>query len=221
MSFFSFLGNLFGGGGGGASRDAERLAQKQANDIRSDADIKAEKLRTGMANIDNAFAGFDDNYFAKLAKDYTDYAMPQLQSQYDDTKKNITFALARKGNLASTTAGDQYGMLDRQNAFNKTDIEGKGADYAAQQRAAIQANKQDIVGQLNTTYDADAANNLALSMSKSLQVPKTNFNPLGQMFTNISAVAAQAKQASDSNPGGYNPGARTYNPNNPGSYVWG
>lgn len=202
--------NIFGGGGGGAARQSEKIAQQQADQAQADAAAKAEKLRTGMANIDNAFAPFDDTYFAGLAKNYTDYAMPQLQDQYDQAKKDITFALARKGNLNSTTAGDQYALLDRENALNTTNIYSTAQDYANQARSDVASNKSAVQSQLGSTYDADAANSDALERARVLTAPK-GFSPLGQMFTNISALAAQSKLASDANPYNATYGAKSYN----------
>jgi hypothetical protein len=164
-----------------------------------------------MANIDTAFAPFDDNYFAGIQSKYNDYALPQLQDQYNQAKNNIVFSLARKGNLNSSTAGDLYGELDRENATNLVGIEGAGKDYANQARSAVEANRKDITGQLNTTYDADSANNLALTAAKSLAVAKPSFSPLGQLFQNISAVAAQNRLASDPyGAAGPTGGARTF-----------
>ncbi len=203
---------IFGGGGG--ARAAEKLQQQQADEATADAQKKANALQVGMGNINTAFSGFDDNYFSGLAKNYTDYAMPQLQDQYDLAKKDITYSLARKGDLASTTAGDQQALLDKQNARNIVGVEGAGADVANQARRDVQANKQDVISQLNTTYDAGSANDMALSAAKSLAVPKS-FSPIGQLFTNVSALAAQSKLASDgSTPGVYpyggNTGAQIY-----------
>ena len=202
---------IFGGGGG--ARAAEVQQQKQADEASADAAQKATALREGNANIDKAFSGFDDNYFNGLQRNYTDYAMPELQDQYDQSRKNIVYSLARKGNLNSTVAGDQYGLLDKELAKNMVGIEGAGADYANQARRDVQANKQDVIGQLNTTYDAASANDMALSASKALAVPKS-VSPLGQLFTNVSALAAQSKLASDSATAGAYPygtvGAQTY-----------
>jgi hypothetical protein len=199
---------IFGGGGG--ARAAEKLQQTQANEVRSDADEKAGKLREGNAAIDNAFSGFNDDYFSKLQRDYTDYAMPQYQDQYNDAKNNIVFSLARHGNINSTVAGDQYADLDKEAAKAMVGIQGTGADIANSARRDVQADKQDVIGQLNTSYDVGSATDSALSAAKALAVPKS-FSPLGQLFTNISAVAAQNKLASTGNPELYgNYGARNY-----------
>lgn len=206
---------LFGGGGG--DRAAEKLQQQQADQATADAKAKAEKLRTGMAGIDNAFGGFNEDYFSGLAKNYTDYATPQLKDQYDEAKKNIVYSLARKGNLASTTAGDQYALLDKENARNLTGISSTAGDYANSARRDVAANKNEVIGQLNSTYDADSSVNDALSRSRMLATPPS-FSPLGNLFTNISALAAQNRLASDGRDQGGG-GARTYGINPSSSYL--
>jgi hypothetical protein len=208
---------IFGGGNGGAKALAAQQ-QQQATEARTDADTKAASLRTGMANINQAFGGFTDDYFNNLAKNYTDYATPQLQDQYDEAKKNIVYALARKGNLASSTYGDQLALLDRQNATAQTGIEGTASDYANQARRDVQSNKNDVISQLNSNYDADAANASALSSAKALAVP-VSFSPLGNLFTNISAMAAQNKLASEGNPAATQYGAKLFGSSGGSSYA--
>lgn len=193
---------IFGGGNSGAKQLAAQQ-QQQADQARADTNRKNAALQTGMGNIDAAFQGFDDNYFNNLAKNYEDYAKPQLQDQYDQQKKNLIYALARKGNLNSTVAGDQQALLDQQNARNLTGIESTGMDYAAQARRDVQAARNDVTGQLNSSYDADAANTAAMAAAKSLAVP-VSFSPLGNLFTNVSALAAQNKLATDAGPANSN-----------------
>jgi hypothetical protein len=182
--------------GGGAARALQVQQQQQADEATADAQKKAASLQSGMANINDAFGGFDDNYFNNIATQYENYAQPQLQDQYDQAKKNIVYSLARKGNLNSSVAGDQYALLDKQNATDLTGIESAANSLANNARQTVQSNKQDVIGQLDSTYDADAANSAALSAAKSLAAP-VSFSPLGTMFSNIAATAAQAKLASD------------------------
>lgn len=203
---------IFGGGGGGA-KELARQQQQQADEARADADKKAAALKTGKANIDNAFSMFNDDFFNNIAKSYTDYATPQLEDQYDLAKKNITYALARNGTTNSSIAGDEFGQLAKQYATNITGIQGAGQDYANKARSDVASNKNDVTNQLYATNDADSANTAALAASKALAAP-VSFSPLGQLFTNIAAVAAQNKLASDAT-GGVGGGARLFGSNNP------
>lgn len=206
------------GGGGGASKDLARQQQQQADEARADQQRKSAALRTGMGNIDNAFAGFNDDYFAKLSQNYRDYAKPQLDDQYGEAKKNIVYSLARKGNLNSTVNGDQMALLDRQYANNETGLEGAASDVANSARRDVQSNKDAVIAQLNTSYDSDAATTEALARAKAVATP-ISFSPLGQLFTNVSAIAAQNKIAQDSNPANY--GARLFGGNRNGYGVGG
>jgi hypothetical protein len=183
----------FGGGGGAKALAAQQ--QKQADEARQDTERKAAALRKGSANIENAFSGFNDDYFSNLSKSYTDYAMPQLQEQYDEQKKNLIYALARKGNLNSSVYGDQLALLDKQNAANISQIEGTGADYANKARQGVQSARNNVTAQLNSTYDADATNAAAAQEARTLAAPVT-FSPLQNLFSNVSALAAQTKLAS-------------------------
>jgi hypothetical protein len=187
---------IFGGGGGG-DRALAAQQEKQAQEARQDADRKAAALRTGQSNIDQAFAGFDDNFFNGLSQSYMDYARPQLEDQYGQQQKNITYALARAGNLNSTVKGDQDAMLDKQYSLNLMGLNSNAGDVARSARQQIQSNKNDVTNQLNASYDSDAARTSAMAAAKTLAVPMS-FSPLGNLFTNVSALAAQSKLASDS-----------------------
>lgn len=204
---------LFGGDGG--SKELARQQQREADQARADAERKAAALRTGMSSIDSAFSAFDDAYFDNLSKSYLDYAKPQLDNQYKDQSDNITYALARGGNLNSSVKGDLFGKLDKQYALNLTGINSNASDVANNARRAVQSNRNDVVNQLNATYDTDAARTSALAAAKTLAVPQS-FSPLANLFTNVSALAAQNKLMSDSTGG--NMGARMFGGVSP-SYV--
>lgn len=215
---------IFGGGDGGAKALAAQQ-QQQADQARADATAREARINTGKANIDQAFSGFGDDFFNTLSKNYLDYAQPQLEDQYTQAKKNITYALARGGNTHSSAAGDQFGQLAKQYSTNQTGISGTAADYANQARRDVAADKSDVTNQLVATGDADAANAAALSAAKSLAVP-ISFSPLGSLFSNVSALAAQSKLAADATIPGYGggvggtgAGARLYGASGPGSYT--
>lgn len=193
--------------------------QSQVDQQKADAQARADAITTGKQNIDNAFSGFDDNFFNQLSNNYQSYAKPQLDDQYDQAKKDITYALARKGTLNSSVAGDEFGQLAKQYATNQTSIAGTGADYANNARRSVAADKSDVTNQLISTGDPDAASASALSSAKVLGMPPS-FSPLGNLFTNVSALAAQKKLASDgASVGGYgNVGAQLFGGASPSSY---
>ncbi len=204
---------IFGGGGGKAAKAAAQQQEKQAEqqtqlmmqqaeETRAEQERRTAAIAAGKGYIDEAFSAFDDSYFDKLSDSYLSYARPQLDDQYEEARKNITYALARKGTLNSSIAGDQYSKLDKQYATNLTGVMGTGADYANQVRRDVEANRNDATNQLISTGDADATRAASLSAAKTLMLPPS-FSPLGALFTNISALAAQNKLASDTAPVSY------------------
>lgn len=221
---------IFGGGDGGAKALAQQqqqqadaqtaLLNKQADEARADSDARTARISQGKQDINSAFSGFNDDYFNQLSKSYIDYAKPQLDDQYDQAKKNITYALARKGTLNSSIAGDQTALLDKQYATNETGLQGTAADYANSAQRDVIANKNDVTNQLVSTGDADTARTAALSAAKAVAAPPS-FSPLSNLFTNVSALAAQNKLASDANSYGSSSqiGARLFGSgSSPGSY---
>ena len=192
-----------------------QLMQQQADQTKADADARAASIATGKQSIDDAFSGFDDNFFNGVSKAYTDYAQPQLDDQYDQAKKNITYALARNGTINSSIAGDEFGTLAKQYATNQTGIQATGDNYANSERQSLAADKNDVTNQLVSSGDASGASTAALSSAKVLAQPPS-FSPLGTLFTNVSAVAAQNKLASDANGVGYgSTGARLFGATTP------
>ncbi len=186
--------------------------EKQAADTRADAEARDARIARGKGEIDSAFSSFNDDFFNQLSDNYVKYAQPQLNDQYEDAKRDITYSLARKSNTNSSVAGDLFSRLDKQKATNETQIRSTGADYATRARQNTFADKNDVVNQLISTGDDEAARTSAFSAQKVLAIPPT-FSPLTGLFTNVSALAAQKKLASDATPtsGADTIGARLFN----------
>src|SRR6478736_3044441 len=53
--------------------------------------------------------GFGDDFFNDRREAYMNYATPQLEDQYGDAQKQLTFALARGGLLDSSVRGEKAG----------------------------------------------------------------------------------------------------------------
>jgi len=199
---------IMGDGGAGAIAAKQ---QQQADQARADANKRAADIQTGQANIDNAFSAFDDNYFNGISKKYLDYAQPQLDDQYDYAKKNLTYALARNGTTHSSIAGDEFGQLAKQYATNQTGINSNASDVANNLRSQVNSQKASVTNQLLNSADADAASASALAAAKTISATPS-FSPLGNLFTNVAALAAQNKLASDSTPS-YATGAKLFGGN--------
>lgn len=180
---------------GGGDMGAKDAAAHQA-------DLEAGRQRTialGTKKIDNAFAGFDDNFYSNIAKSYTDYANPQLDTQYQQALKNLTYALARSGLSSSTAAGTEQANLDKQYDQYRTDVASEGQSEADRARSNNANTRNTLVDQLISTNDQAGAGAQAVSAAGMASKPPT-FSPVG----NFAFQMAQGLQ-NQSAQSGYNP----------------
>lgn len=174
--------------GGGAPKDnsaqiaRQREAERQAN------------ITQGTADIDKAFAGFNPDFFTGRETAFTNYAQPQLDDQYAEAKKQLAYALERKGLSASSSAADQYRKLGEQYNTFKTDVSNQSKSYSNKARSDIESARSDLLGQLTATEDPSATAAAALRRSELLSAPPA-FDPLSAfVFTVGQGLANQSAQ---------------------------
>lgn len=176
-------GGLFGTGGGqqgGNDADLKRQAYAQA--------AGEGQLFGGRSG------GFDDNFFAGRKQAYLDYANPQLQDQYADAQKQLTFALARSGNLDSSARAGQESDLSKLYAQRSREIGDQALQQETQARNSVEDARANLITTLNATGDADGAANSALARASALS-QQPAFDPLGNLFVDFTgALGQQAAQ---------------------------
>lgn len=136
--------------------------------------------------------GFNDDFFNRQRQNYIDYASPQLDQQYGDANKQLTFALSRSGLLDSSVRGEKAGDLQRAYDLNKQKIADDALSYETQSRNAVEDARANLISMLNATGDAEGAANAALARSQALsQAP--SYSPLTSLFADFtSGLGAQA-----------------------------
>lgn len=168
-------------------------AAKIAKQTRADEDARQARIRAGMGDIDTAFSGFDDDYYSGRAKAYNDFALPQIDRQHDDAKRQLIFALSRTGNLDSSAANFENANLERDTNEARVGAANTGLDYANRARADVEGARSNLVAQLNATGDSSASSSAALREAQRIATP-AGYSPLGQLFstfmTNLSAIGS-------------------------------
>jgi len=168
------------------TRAAARAAAGEAAQARQQEDARQAEIRQGRAAIDSTFGQFDDNFFGRNRQAFKDFAMPQLDSQFRDASRDLTFDLARSGLLNSSVRGEQSGRLQRLYDSNRQQITNEALSREQQQRNAVEGARSDLVSLLQTTGDARGVASQALSRANMLSQPQP-FSPLGQLFTDFTA----------------------------------
>jgi len=130
--------------------------------------------------------GFGDDFFNKRATAYQDFALPQVQQQYGEQQKALTFALARGGNIQSSLASDKNAELDKDFALQKQAVYDTGQDYVNQGKSDLAAQKASAVSMLQATADPDAAYNVAQTSANQLSAMPA-FTPLNGVVKNVAA----------------------------------
>ena len=163
----------------GRSRSKCTTAQQQQQEQAREARIKA-----GNASIDKTFGQFDDNFYAGRSKAYTDWAQPQLETQYADQRKDLVYGLSRNGLLNSTVGNEKTAHLKKQYDNDRIQLADQALARGTKARSAINNTKMDLKNQLVATGDPSVAASNALAVAKVNQGASA-YTPLGNMFGNV------------------------------------
>lgn len=170
---------------GGGSGSADKIAQQQRNDETA----RQQRITDGMGQIAQIFGGFNDGFYKKRADDYSAFAMPEVERQAGQQRKDLTYALARTGNLNSSAAIDKAAELGQEVNNQRVGVSNEALNQANNLRGQVEQTRGNVVAELNATGDAQAASNSALRQSQNLNQP-AGFSPLGNLFLNFAQSVA-------------------------------
>lgn len=113
------------------------------------------------------------------------YYYPQLQNKHSDASDDLTFALARAGQLTSSTAGDRQADLSERFALNQADVDSQIQGDVIGTQSQINQQRQALEAGLRASGDQTAASNSALATATTFQQDTPELNPLGDIFAGI------------------------------------
>lgn len=190
-------GKTGGSRGGRMGQSPERAFQEA---------LASGKLYSGTSSS----GGFNDDFFNGRQQAYMDYATPQLEDQYSDAAKQLTYALARQGNLNSSARAEKSADLQQLYDTNQQKVADDALSYKTQAQTAVEDARSNLITTLNATGDAESAARSALARSQALSA-SPSYSPLSQLFadfTNTLGVQAAQERAAAASGGSYAP---TYN----------
>jgi hypothetical protein len=136
--------------------------------------------------------GFGPDFYNTYTKAQLDYALPQETDQYNQARTNLTYQLARAGTLDSSIAGYDKGRLANQDAINRAQIASQADTQTGNLRNQIQQEQETALNQLYSTEDPSVAANTAQGMVANANLTKPILNPVGPMFSAITAGVGNA-----------------------------
>ena len=183
----------------------------EAAQARADEEARQARIRAGTTNINNTFdSQFTDDYYKQRRDAYTNYATPQLEDQYADAQKQLTYALARGGLLDSSIRGSKLGELQQQYALQNQDIADKALASETDARNAVEDSRANLISTLNATGDAEQAASTAISRASALSQPAA-YSPLTSLFADFTdALGTQAALSKANSYAGSGTGATNY-----------
>jgi hypothetical protein len=179
------------------AKENQRLAQEAENTRIAEAQAEADRLRQaeerrqqnitqGQQEISSAFGQFNDDFYNQRSQSYLDFAMPQLDRQYQDQMRQLTAALARSGNLNSSLRGDLMGQLQREYDTGKLSLADQARGFSDQARTGVSAAQARLMESNAQLADPGMIRNSAMAEAQGLQA-NPQFANLGQLLSNLSA----------------------------------
>jgi hypothetical protein len=166
------------------NEDRKRLAaeaQAQADRIRQQEDERQANIKTGQANIDEAFKQFNPEFFQKFQDTYTGAFTPQIREQYNVALDKLKAVLAGRGTAQSTIGANAFGGLLRKRSDAEAEIGGQAADAANDLRGKIDAAKGSLYALNLGAADPALASAQAAGQAASFAAPR-QYGALGDIF---------------------------------------
>ncbi len=145
------------------------------------------------------YPGFTPDFYDQRKQAFINYANPQLMQQYEQSRKNLIYQLARGGNLQSSSGIDLSGKLQQQLGSNQRSIADEGQNQANELRQTVEGNRQTAINQLYASADPAQAASTAIAGARIDAQPST-YQPLGDLFAQWSNIYNQNRTAQAYNP---------------------
>lgn len=168
---------MCGGGDGGAAESRQMEIDRQ------------NRIKSGIAAVNDAFSGFDSSFYAKQKSNYNAWATPQLNRQYNDQLEQLKYGLARTGLGASSAGSKAKSDLSYNMNLANQQIASQAQDYEMKTRNQVEGARADLISQAVSTTDPQHAANRALA-SANANTSGPGYTPLGALFGAASPIIA-------------------------------
>lgn len=161
--------------------------------------------------------GFDDNYYGGIRKAFTDFYLPQVDEQYDQAKRKLTYKFANTSNLDSSAGANNIANLFRDYNRERASIGDRALGAEKDLRSNVEQNRSELISQLQATADPEAAATSATARAKALATPSP-YSPLGDLFSTYTGSLVLADAAK--NAGYRGAGFNAPNPSSSQKIIW-
>lgn len=182
------------GGGPRIDNSAQQQQQREAAEARRREEERAARIRAGTQQVEDQFSQFDDSFFGDRRDAFMGYYQPQIDDQFRDARDQLTFALARSGNLRGSAAADRQTRLGQDYELQRASVVSRADEDVQRQQDRIAGEKSSLISQLNATGDADRIGNEATARTRVIAQDRPSFDPLGDIFAGVTSGIGAAMQ---------------------------
>lgn len=190
------------GGAGGAELGATAGYSKDQYDQQyADAKARAEamrraeaerqaKIQAALTKINQTFGAYDDGYYGQIQDDYLASAMPQLDDQYNQARRQLVLSLKGNGpGIASSYGARQMAGLKKQYYGQQAGVRDKALSYADQVRANLQKARQGLTDQARGGSGIENIGEMAAREAENAATPPA-YDPLADVFAAYTGTVA-------------------------------
>lgn len=146
---------------------------------------RQQDIEGAVGKIERTFGKYDEPYYEKVKSDYLGYATPQVQDQYEQARRQLTFNLARGPGAASSVGAKAIGGLQSTLQKARADIGQKASDVVRRTRSNVSALKGSLIDQ---AYGGEGLEQLGQIASEQVANASAipGYSPIGDIFGIIS-----------------------------------
>lgn len=126
--------------------------------------------------------GIGQDFYENYRKSLQDFYVPTVNEQFQETKSQNMFDLARKGLLRSSVATDRAGDLLKSKADADATVQSQIEGQVSGLQSDVNRAKTNALGLLTSTEDPTTAANSALTEVNAIQSRSPQFGDLGNLF---------------------------------------
>jgi hypothetical protein len=139
--------------------------------MRQEEEKRQARISTGMTSIDQAFAGYNPDYYNQRAQAFQSYAMPMVADKYQQAAGGLETSLARRGLRKSMVADRFYSALNRENATQRRSVVDQAQAHANQLRQQVEESRGNITNQLYASAEPQQAKLDSLAAASRFTAP--------------------------------------------------
>jgi hypothetical protein len=175
------------GKGGGYANPTGRNTYVPA--VKTTPDNSFDRYMADQAKAGNLFSnkqtttGFDKAFYDKQQQDYLNYANPQLQQQFGQTKQQLQYKLGNQGLFGGSAQRELQTGLANEKSLAQINMSNQALGQSNQARQNVNNQYNTLVGQLEASMNPGVTTQQALQSASTFSAPSA-MPAVGQLFNN-------------------------------------